>query len=230
MRFTRRLLWFAPLVLLLGSSQIFAAPIGNTATGSTDGNPLNATVSLNRVGGVASQVLAEITPNEVQVNTPGNPLTYSILPTIDPGDTGIERVEITTPAGYTNVTITSVSVGGTTLIANCPTPGAGQYCATGAGSSMTVLLGDKVTTTLTEIRIDCVADAPPLPGSADFTSTVADGPVSMPTIVGDANGNPADANSITVEVLQTQGLVLQLAKVSGKSQALSDNSIVSSVL
>jgi uncharacterized repeat protein (TIGR01451 family) len=85
---------------------------------------------------------------------------------------------------------------------------------------MTVVLGDRVTTTLAGITIDLIADAPATPGFADFTSTVGAGTASMPTIVDDANGIASDLNSITVEVIQTQGQVLQLTKGAGSSEVL----------
>ena len=38
----------------------------------------------------------------------------------------------------------------------------------------------------------------------------------MPTQVGNADGDPNDPNSITVQVAQTQGIVLQLSKVGSR--------------
>jgi uncharacterized repeat protein (TIGR01451 family) len=208
------------VAMLLLPGLLHAAPIGTTATGSVEGNGLTATVTLNRVGGVVSQATAEIVPNEVQAGSPANAFSYSILPTISGGDSGVERVEIEAPAGYANLVVNGVEVGGVALTANCPTPGAGEYCATIAAQTMSVLLGDKLTTTLTEIEVGFAADAPAPAGTADFTSLVADGPTTMGTIAGDANGNATDANSISVEVLQTQGVVLQLNKAANKAEAL----------
>ncbi|MEE8129326.1 MAG: DUF11 domain-containing protein, partial [Vicinamibacterales bacterium] len=221
---------FVGLVLALGPVQLVAAPVSNTASGSIDGVPSNATVTLDRVGGVASLVLAEIAPNEVPTSSTANRFTYHLLPTIGPGDSGFERVEITAPAGYANLAVPSVAVGGVNLASSCPTPGSGQFCATVAGAVLTVVLGDKVVTTQTEIRIDCDADAPNVPGSADFTSVVADGLISQATLPGDADQDPSDANSITVEVLQTQGLVLQLVKSANKQDVLVGEVVTYSVV
>src|SRR5206468_2061593 len=113
-------------------------------------------------------------PTAVAMGSAGNVFIYDVLPTIGGSDTGVDRVAITAPAGYANLAVTSVSVGGAPAVANCPAPAAGEYCATATGQVMTNTLGTKVTATLTNIRINFTANAPGSVGTADFVSTVDD--------------------------------------------------------
>jgi hypothetical protein len=151
-----------------------------------------------------TSAVSEISPNSVVVNSLGNVFTYDILPTITGLATGVDRVDITAPSGYSNFNVTGASVGGTGLIANCPVPGAGQYCASIAAPVMTVTLGTKVTTSLTNIQITFTADAPTFTGDDAFISTVDDTGTARPPVtvsVGNADGNPGDNNSQTVTVV-----------------------------
>jgi uncharacterized repeat protein (TIGR01451 family) len=193
----------------IGLPSARAAVVSNSATGTINGGSLdltNATVNLNALSGspAVTSTAVEISPNAVLIGSTGNVFTYDLLPTINGGDTGVDQIAITAPAGYANLAVTAVSVGGTGQALNCPTPGAGQYCAGIAGQVMTITLGTKVTTSLTNIRISFTADAPGSTGSANFTSTVDDtatGAVSAQvTAAGNADGDAADANSITVQV------------------------------
>lgn len=185
-----------------------AAMVSNSATGTINGGSLDltgATVSLNALsgGGAITSAAGEITPNAVVIGSVGNIFTYDLLPTINGGDTGVDRIVITTPAGYANPSVTGVSVGGGPLTANCPAPGAGQYCAAVAGQGMTVTLGTKVTTSLTHIRMNFTENAPAAAGTADFTATLDDTATAgapQAVVAGNANGNGGDANSIMVEV------------------------------
>jgi uncharacterized repeat protein (TIGR01451 family) len=193
----------------IGLPEARAAVVSNSATGTTNGSPLdltNATVNLNALSGspAVTSTAVEIAPNAVLIGSAGNAFTYDLLPTINGGDTGVDQIAITAPAGYANLAVTAVSVGGTGQALNCPTPGAGQYCAGIAGQVITITLGTKVTTSLTNIKISFTADAPGSTGSANFTSTVDDtatGAVSAQvTAAGNADGDATDANSITVQV------------------------------
>lgn len=211
------------LVLLSGAGgPLEAAAVSNSASGSIGGQPLDpaaASVTLDRVGGVASAATAEISPNGVLTGSAAAAFVYDLRPTIGPSDLGVTRVEIAVPAGYTGVLVTSVAVGGAALLPFCPAPGGGQYCATAAPNLSTVVLGDRVGVSLTPIRIGFSASTPATPGSADFTSVVADGGSTLAAAAGDADGDPADANSISVAVRQTQGDVLRLDKRANKRDA-----------
>ncbi len=150
-----------------------------------------------------TSAVAEIDPNAVIALSTGNAFTYDILPTMQPWDTGVDQIVITAPAGYSNLNVTGVSVGGANPTANCPVPGVNEYCATVTGQAMTVLLGSTVTTSLTNIQISFDADAPAAVGADDFTSTVDDTSTSTPpqaTTPGNADGDAGDADSQTVTV------------------------------
>jgi parallel beta-helix repeat protein len=150
-----------------------------------------------------TSAVAEIDPNSVTALSTGNSFTYDILPTLQPWDTGVDQIVITAPVGYTNLNVTGVSVGGSSHTANCPAPGVNEYCAAIAGQAITVLLGSKITISLTIIQISFDADAPVSIGSANFTSTVDDtstGTSPQATTPGDADGDAGDANSQTVDV------------------------------
>ena len=185
-----------------------AAAIQNSATGTVAGSSLalgNATITLNSVpsASAVTSVVAEISPNAVAMGSAGNVFIYDVLPTIGGSDTGVDRVAITAPAGYANLAVTSVSVGGAPAVASCPVPAAGAYCATVTGQVMTITLGTKVTITLTNIRINFTANAPGSVGTADFVSTVDDSATAaaaQASTAGNADGDPADANSLSVTV------------------------------
>jgi len=166
------------------------------------GSPLlvtNATVTLTRTANAVTSAVAEINPQAVTAGSAGNTFVCDILPTINPGDSGVNSVAITAPAGYTNLSLTNLSAGGLAQSLNCPAPGAGQYCATTAGQVMTVALGTKIITSLIDIRVTFTADAPGALGSAAFAAVLG-GSLPKLAVAGDANGNAADANSMTVTV------------------------------
>ena len=82
--------------------------------------------------------LAEISPNIAIVETEGQSFEYDVLPEINHGDTGLDTVEITTPAAYGNPTVTGVRVGGTDLASACPAQSITEYCAVVEGNTVTV--------------------------------------------------------------------------------------------
>jgi hypothetical protein len=96
--------------------------------GGADGDDWTVTVQGNAV----TSAVAEIAPNAVAVGSTGNSFTYDIRPTVNAGDTGVNQVVITAPAGYTNFNVTAVSLDGTGKSASgsCPSPAAGEYCVT----------------------------------------------------------------------------------------------------
>jgi uncharacterized repeat protein (TIGR01451 family) len=212
--------WIALLPALAGSAS--AQTLTNVASGTTGDVPLDAArarISLTRASSVATSVVGEIAPNEVLVRSVGNRLTIDILPLIGPLDLGVSRIEITAPTGFTGLSVEEVYRGGVRQGAKPSNPGNDEYTATVAGQLMTVLLGEKVASPGMNIRIVFTADAPSTAGSAAFTALVADGPISDTVSPGDADGNPSDANSLTVEVVFTQGSVLTLAKEANKRRA-----------
>ncbi len=186
-----------------------------------DGRTASAVVTVTVAGTTATSVLAEISPNTTSINLFGQSFVYDVLPEITTGNTGVQRVDISAPAGYMNLLVTSVEVDGVPLANNCPSPGAGEYCGSTTGNAMTVVLGTKVITDQVNIRILFDADTPGFPGSGDFASAVRDGSLpQLDAIPGNADGDALDANSITVDVGQSQGLLLQIAKAANKREAL----------
>jgi uncharacterized repeat protein (TIGR01451 family) len=161
-----------------------------------------ASISVTVENPAASSVVAEVNATTVEVNQSAYGFNFDILPTINGGDTGIDRVLISAPSGFASITITNVTVGGTVLTANCPAPGAGQYCAAVAGQQITIDLGTRVSASLTNIHVDFTADTPSAPGSYLFaaavedTATAAAGAVAA--VEGDADLDPTDFNSLTV--------------------------------
>lgn len=150
-----------------------------------------------------TSALAEIAPNIVGVNTVAKGFVYDLLPTINPGETGVNQIIVAAPAGYANLVVTGVSVGGAAQAVGCPSPAAGQYCASVAGEAMTIALGSKMTASSTNLRIGFTANTPATAGRADFTSSVDDTTTAVPpqaAAAGNADGEAADANRLTVEV------------------------------
>lgn len=199
------------LVLVLGlcSSPVNAATVQNTVTGTVDGYALDlslATITMDVWSPmIATAAVAEISPNVVRRNSSSLGFSYDILPTLTIADNGIDRVMVTAPAGYANLAVAGVSVGGAGLTSNCPTPGAGQYCASITGQAMTVRLGSVVTTDQTRIHLDVQADAPAVIGTGFFTATVDNSAINAPMAAteGNADGDGADFNSQRVTVVDT---------------------------
>ncbi|GEM_PF-1840224 len=174
------------------------------AAGNADGDAGdNNSITVQVVGRAVTSVLAEVSPNAVPINSTGNSFAYDMLPTINAGDTGINQIALTVPAGHSNLSVTGVSVGGTAQTAGsgCPTPAAGEYCSTVSGQVITLTLGTAVTTSLTNIRITFTADAPSTVGSGNVTATVDDAATitaAQAITAGNADGDAADADSIAV--------------------------------
>jgi uncharacterized repeat protein (TIGR01451 family) len=223
---SRWLVGFLCVVTLAVPFGATAHAIQNSATGTFNGQSLdltNATVTLNVTGNAVSSALAEINPNSVVVGSTGIIFTYDILPTINAGDTGIDEIAITVPAGYANLGVTGVQVGGIPQSLDCLLDNANEYCTAIAGQVITITLRDKVIVSGTNIQITFSADAPGVAGSADFTSTVDDTTTGVPFVsqasaAGDADGDMTDNNSITVQVTG-DAVTSALAEISPNSIA-----------
>lgn len=182
-----------------------ALALQNTSTGTASSVALDAskaTVTLQLISGNAvSSAVAEISPTTVSTNRVGATFSYDILPTILPGDTGVGSIAITAPSGYTNLAATQVMAGNVLLSTNCTAPGTGNYCATVSGQTISINLGNRVTTDQTRIRIQFNADTPPVVGKGDFTSMVGSSLPDHNTTPGNADGNSGNSNSLTVQVV-----------------------------
>jgi hypothetical protein len=123
-----------------------------TAAGNADGDAAdNNSISVQVEGNAVTSAAAEISPNSVVMSSVVNAFVYDVLPTINAADTGVNVMAITAPAGYTNLSVTGVSVGGAGQALNCAL-GAGEYCVNIVGQAMTITLGTKVTVSGTNIR------------------------------------------------------------------------------
>jgi hypothetical protein len=122
------------------------------------------TVTASYAGSCTSAV-AEISPTSVSINTDDQAFSYYIEPTINPDDSGINKIEIVVPDSYSDVQVTSVSVGGSTA----------GYNDNSSGNTISVTLDTKVTVNGTDLQVNFTADTP---NSADsgvaFLSTVDD--------------------------------------------------------
>jgi uncharacterized repeat protein (TIGR01451 family) len=180
-----------------------------------------ATVTMTVNADAVTSLVAEVFPNNALPGVVAQPFLYDLLPEINPGNSGVQAVEINAPAGYTNLIVSGVEVDGAGLVRNCPSPGINEYCESITLNVMTITLGSKVTTNQTNIRVLFTADTPTASGSGDFTSSAYDGP--LPKVAaqpGNADGDPMDQNSMTVVVGQTQGQILQLTKSANKREVL----------
>jgi len=176
-------------------------------------NPADSVNSGNNLQwfiGAVSSVLAEIDRVSIPVNSVANNFNYDLLLTIGADDTGVDTIIITVPAGYTNLAVNAIFIGTSELVSNCPTPGAGEYCAVIAGQVITVMLGSKITTTGTNVSVQFTADAPGEVGSGSFTAAVDDSATVLTTAqitqTGNADGDAQDENSQMVDVIAFNGL------------------------
>jgi len=175
--------------------------------GDADGDATNENSDTVTVEGPAvSAVVAEISPNLVALASTNNLFSYNLLTTIQSIDSGVDQVTITTPVGYSNLVVNNVSVNGVeqTLGSSCSSLVADEFCFSVIEQVMTVTLGSKQSVS-GNIHIEFSADAPgDESSSADFVSTVDDTSTIVfnpqDTLVGDANDDAEDANSITVLV------------------------------
>jgi hypothetical protein len=114
--------------------------------------------------GPCTSAVAEIEPTYVNINTDDQAFSYYIRPTINPDDSGVDKIEITVPDTYSDVKVTGVSVGGDT---------SSEYDNNSSGNTISVTLRIKVTKNGTELRVSFTADTPgAVDSGVEFKSTV----------------------------------------------------------
>jgi hypothetical protein len=114
--------------------------------------------------GPCTSAVAEINPTYVNINTDDQAFSYYIRPTINPDDSGVDKIEITVPDTYSDVKVTGVSVGGDT---------SSEYDNNSSGNTISVTLRIKVTKNGTELRVSFTADTPgAVDSGVEFKSTV----------------------------------------------------------
>ncbi len=158
------------------------------------------TVTASYAGSCTSAV-AEISPTSVNVNSKKQAFSYYIEPTINPDDSGINKIEIVVPGSYSHVQVTSVSVGGSPA----------EYDDSNTSyNTISVTLRTKVTTNGTELRVNFTADTPyAVDSGVKFTSTVDNtsnsDPVSCTSGDGDGGGSVSTDTWIVTSPLSTGG-------------------------
>ncbi len=177
------------------------AVVGDADADAGDNNSLTLQVE----GHAATQVLAEISPNFVAANAQARVFAYDMLATIGANDTGIDRVTLSVPAGYSNLTLNWLAVANVAWSQICPALGNNEFCASSDGTQITIDLGNKITVDQTRISAEIQVDAPAAPGTTIFISQVDDLATtsvdSMDSIDGDADGDASDNNSRAVTVV-----------------------------
>ncbi|NOT34008.1 MAG: DUF11 domain-containing protein, partial [Candidatus Eisenbacteria bacterium] len=200
-----------------------AVPIENRSRGSVAGVTLDTTlaaVRLDRLVRGSSGAFAEVAPNVVLAAAAATPFQLDVRPQIAGADSGVRVVRLTVPPGFTNLVVTGVRVAGTQLVSDCPSPTPGGWCVSVSGGTATVTLGAAVVTSLAQLTIDLVADAPAVAGSGAFSVAVAYDSLTTLAAAGDADGDPLDANSLSVSAQVSQGERLAIAQVPDRGEAL----------
>ncbi len=201
----RRLVAAALFVLFLAWSPLAARGqiIENEAAGAANGVPLlgaGARVSLNRIVVPGVAAVAEVSPNTVSPGSQGQGFVLDVWPEIGPADPAVDTLLVTIPPGYSLLRIDGVEVTASPLTLDCAGRGATSYCAAVAGPEATIVLGSPLTTP-SGIRIRLSADTPLTVGRGDFTVAVAAAGGRTPATPGNADGDPTDANSLSVRVV-----------------------------
>ncbi|MEL7450878.1 MAG: OmpA family protein, partial [Pseudomonadota bacterium] len=194
-----------PVVLAMAATP--AGALENTATGDLNGLTLDvsqATVTLTRLGVAAESATMEIDPAEVLRLTSSTTFTTDLVAAINADHSGYDRFVITAPAGFALREVLRIQVGGANLATSCPSPAAGQACPTIQGQQIEIVFGDIINTDGVQVQVEFTADTPADEGDADFAGAISlqANTVSAPigATAGDADGDAADANSLTVSV------------------------------
>ncbi len=202
-----------------------AAPVSNTVTGTFNGQALDltqATITMNVGGGLAvTDAVGEINPGVAAISGTTQ-YRFDLLPNIQPGDTGVNRIILNLPAGFAAPTVDNVAVAGTTLTSSCPTTLATHYCATIVGSQIQIDLDDKVTVDQTQISITFTATNAATQGVHSVTATVDDNvtlDVAQAVIAGNANVNATDNDDLNIN-LEGLAVTSVLAEISPNNVAV----------
>jgi len=213
------LVWFSAV-----GPPTLASPVQNNATGNNNGTGLdltNASITLNRLNGsVAGSSIAEISPNAALTGSVGNHFVHDIRPTITTGNSGVRFLRVTPPSGWTNVVMLTLEIDGVPWTQACPATTSGEFCPTVSSDVLTVELGSTLGVGTPHITLGFDCDAPPSPQLATLVSEVGDGVAWVISVAGDADGDPLDDNSLTLEAMPGQGVVLQIDKTADRRSAV----------
>ncbi len=199
-----------------------AVIVQNTVTGTFNGYSLDltqATISLDASNSQAvTSVLAEINPDVATISAT---VQYGVdlLPTILLGDTGVNRITLNLPAGFSGPTVDAVTVGGPALTPACPTTLATHYCATIVGNQIQIDLDNKISIDQTRINITFTTMNAATAGVYSVTASVDDSTTldaAQLATAGNANANATDSNNLNIN-LQGQAATQVLAEISPNS-------------
>lgn len=200
-------------------SVVQAAPVSNTVTGTFGGNALDltqATITMNVGGGLAvTDAVAEINPAVAAISDTTQ-YRFDVLPNIQPGDTGVNRITLNLPVGFSASSVDAVTVAGSSLTSSCPTTLATHYCATIVGNQIKVDLNDRVTVDQTQIGITFTATNAASQGVHTVTASVDDSftlDAPQAVVVGNANADTTDNNNLNI-TLQGLAVTSVLAEIS----------------
>jgi hypothetical protein len=181
----------APAQDYRGALNLSLAPAGGGAPASPLAIPLTATVA--GAGQAAESGMGELLPHAVQVGTIAQSFTAYLLPDLQLGDSGIDRIQVHVSSGYGAPAVTSVRVAGLPV---------GFTDVSQAGRAEVLLASRVVTNSLIEVGFQ--ADTPTVLDTTgqDFVIFFDDAGTPLPPQAanqGDANGI-ADGNSWRVTV------------------------------
>ena len=198
--------WLVSWLIIGATSAVSGdAPIRNDASGKLNGLELDvsgASVILNRVGGPVTYAISEVTPSEVMLHSEAVEFTLHILPRIQPGDAGIDRIELSVPDGLTDLAVQSISIGSVELsLGEEGELGEGEFSKVETSQFASLALGQRIVESETVVQIGFTADVRGPVGSATVECSMLGGGQSQNTTDGNANANPDDANSNSVNII-----------------------------
>ncbi len=173
-----------------------------TATNSIDALR-NVNWKILGAGQAVSSAVAEINPTALSVNSTANRMRYSLLPTIEDNNGGVDQIRIIFPADYRNISVIDVTVENIPLEVQCVDHTPGEYCATITDNTVNINLGGALLSS-TPIHVTLDIDAPATASVDTILSTVTNtGTVAAPftAVAGDADGVVNNDNSNQLEIV-----------------------------
>ncbi|MEK7285957.1 MAG: right-handed parallel beta-helix repeat-containing protein [Nitrospirota bacterium] len=168
---------------------------------------IGAVESSNSTPTVAGSALSELVPITVYWNATGIPFVWESLPTIGASHSGVDRVNLTLPTGYSTPAVTGVTVSALSLTlgtGNCAPvilPEPTEYCVSVAGSVLSIIFSNRIldTTANKQITVNFTLTVPAVEDSGlVFVSNVDDQMTGAATVGASAgNVNGVAANGIT---------------------------------
>jgi len=207
---------------------------------ASGGRPITATNSVDLLrnvnwkilgaGQAVTSAVAEINPTALSVNSTVNRIRYSIFPTIEQDNGGVDILSIIFPASYSNISVIDVTVDDVSLDTQCGDQTAGEYCATITDNTVNINLGRELTSS-TPIHVTMDIDAPTTASLDNILSSVTNsGTVAAPfaTVAGDADSNVNNDNSYVLEIVGPANP--DLSSITAEPQVVASDGVASSTL